>query len=309
LKGRYHWNKRNHDDLQKAIEHFEDAIALDPNYALAYAGLADSYGLLIAWGNSKPHEVCPKALEMAEKALSLDNKLAAAQTSLGYVNVVYQWDWPTAEKQYRQAIVMNPNYANAYHWLAYLLMCWQRFAEARELLDLARQLDPLSVMISANTGFCRYFERRYDEAIEESQKAVALEANIPSPHYYLGLAYGQTGDYENAIDKFNQSIKLSGGVPGDLGSLGYLFAVKGQIEDARRVIGELRNLEVQGYLSSFHIGLIHMALDELDQAFEWFDKAVDQRDFYLMYLKVDPRLDHIVDEPRFSDLFERVGLP
>ncbi len=309
LKGRFHWNKRIESELKKAIKHFEQAIELDPAFALAYAGLADSYGVLSAWSECLPAEAFPTAKQMATKALELDDSLAEAHTSLAYINVVYEWNWSEAEREYRRAIELNPSYANAHHWYAYLLMVEARFDEARREIERAQELDPLSLIINANVGFVQHFARQYDAAIEQFEKAVAMDARFPSAHYYLGLSYEQKGQYEQSIAEFREAVTLSSGTPGDMGALGHAYASCGKLDEARKVLDELIQLSKRRYVPSFNIGLIYLRLGEIDHAFEWFERAYTERDFYLIYLKVDPRLDSIRGDPRFVELYRRVGLP
>ena len=309
LKGRFHWNKRNHAELKKAIEHFEIATQLDPKYALAYAGLADSYGLLLTWGNSKPQEVALLAREMAERALKLDPTLAEAYTSLGYCNVVYGWDWPQAEKLYRKAILLNSNYSNAHHWLGYLLMCWGRFEEAHLELESARVLDPLSLIISANVGYCLYFERRYQDAIEKIRETIDMDDSMVSPHYYLGMAYSQIGDFDQAIAELEKSVELSGGVPGDLGSLGYAYALAGDVDQVQRVTTRLAELASQNYTVDFQRALIKTAEGQLDDACNLLEAAIEKKDLYWIYVKMEPRFDKLRKVERFSRLYRATGLP
>jgi TolB-like protein/Tfp pilus assembly protein PilF len=309
LKGRFHWNKRIESELKKAIKHFEQAIELDPAFALAYAGLADSYGVLSAWSECLPAEAFPTAKRMATKALELDDSLAEAHTSLAYINVVYEWNWPEAEREYRRAIELNPSYANAHHWYVYLLMVQARFDEARREIERAQELDPLSLIINANVGFVLHFARQYDAAIEQFEKAVAMDARFPSAHYYLGLSYEQKGLYEQSVAEFREAVTLSSGTPGDMGALGHVYASCGKLDEARKVLDELIQLAKRRYVPSFNIGLIYLRLGEIDHAFEWFERAYTERDFYLIYLKVDPRLDSIRADPRFVELYRRVGLP
>lgn len=309
LRGRFHWNKRVESELRKAIKHFEQAIEIDPGYALAYAGLADSYGLLTAWTECRPEEAFPTAKQMATKALTLDESLAEAHTSLAYINVVYEWNWTKAEEEYRRAIELNPSYANAHHWYAYLLMLECRFDEARLAIEKAQELDPLSLIINANVGFRLFLARQYDAALEQLDKALAMDASFPSVHYYLGLTYEQKGMYEQSVAAFRQAANFSGGVPGDIGALGHAYAAWGKRDEATEVLKRLLDLAQHRYVPSFHIGLMHMRLGDTDRAFEWFNKAYVERDFYLIYLKVDPRLDCIRSDPRFTELYRRVGLP
>jgi serine/threonine-protein kinase len=309
LKGRYHWNKRVETELRKAIGHFELAIERDPNYALAYAGLADSHAILTAWSDCRPEEAFPTAKQMAMKALELDDTLAEAHTSLGYIHVVYEWNWRKAEAEYRRAIELNPSYAHAHHWYAYLLMLQCRFDEARCEIERAQELDPLSLIISANVGYRLYLARQYDAALEQFEKTLAMDANFPSVHYYLGLTYEQQGMFEQSIAAFERAVTLSGRAPSDLGSLGHAYARWGKRDAAQKVLDELFEIAKRRYIPSYHIALISMRLGNMDEAFRWLEKAFSERDFYLIYLKVDQRLDPIRTDPRFLELYRHIGLP
>lgn len=309
LKGRFHWNRRNATDLQKAIEHFRAAIEIDPNYALAYAGLADSYGLQIAWGAKRPADVCPLARAMAERALALDDSLGEAYTSLGYVQVVYDWNWAQAEQDYRRALQLNPNYATTHHWLGYLLMCGRRFREARDSMAKALSLDPLAVMIAGNLGYCLYFQGRYEDALRQVNLAIEMDNRVPPLHYYRGLILEQMGALDSAIGAFEQSVQASGGVPGDLGGWGHALAAAGRTAEAQSVLERLQAQSATGFVTHYNQALIEGALGQRENAFRQLEQAIELRDFYLIYTLVDPRLARFqTDSKRFDQLLQRTGL-
>lgn len=307
LKGRLHWNRRNATDLQKAIEHFEQAIAHDPGYARAYAGLADTHGLQVAWGRARPREVFPVARQMALRALELDQTLAEAHTSLGYVSVVYEWDWAKAEDHYRAAVQLNSNYATAHHWLGYLLMLRGRFSESEDEMRAAVLRDPLSPIISANLALLSYFARDPHEALRRCEQTLTLDDALASAHYYHGLIHEQLGDVCRAIEAFHRGIDISGGVPGELGALGHACATAGRTAEAAAALTRLAQLRQDNYITAWNEGLVRLAQDDADAGFALFEAARRDRDFYLIYLDVDPRLDPFRQESRLRRLKAQVG--
>ena len=306
LNGRLHWNRRNSRDLAESIRHFELAISHDPQYGRAYAGLADSYGLLIAWGDARPREAFPIAREIAVKALELDPTLAEAHTSLGYISVVYEWDFGKAEKHYRMAISTNPNYATARHWLGYLLMLQKRFHEAEEETRVAQSLDPLSPIIAANIAFVSFFAGQLEEAATQLEKTESLDSRLPSVHYYMGLVRQQQGRMDEALDAFRRSIELSNGVPGDVGAYGHALASSGRREDAESTLQGLADLKERNFVTQWNEALVYLGLGDKDRAYALFDEAREERDFYHIYLDCDPRLADLRDETRFRSLRQRV---
>lgn len=307
LRGRLHWNRRNATDLGKAIRLFEQAIAEDPDYAVAYAGLADSYGLMVAWGQSRPREAFPVARQMAVKALELEDTLVEAHTSLGYISVVYEWDRTKAEQHYRDAIELDPNYATARHWLGYLLMLSGRFSESEDQLQAARRLDPLSPIISANWALVAFFARDFTTARQRCDEALAQDDGLPSAHYYRGLVAQQLQQDDQAIAAFERGILISGGVPGELGALGHACARSGRLQQAHETLEQLNDLRSQNHVTAWNEGLVRLGLGEYEEAFALFEEARSQRDFYLIYLDVDPRLDEIRGDNHFSELRRRAG--
>ena len=213
LKGRYEWNKRTEASVRQSIQYFEQAIETDPTYALAYAGLADSYDILGTYEFVPPREAYPKAKEAAEKALELDDSLAEAHTALAFVHNVYDWDWRRAEREFKRALELNSNYATGHHWYGAFLITRGQFAEAEAELERAEHLDPLSLIIVAEAGEPYYFSREYDKAIAHYQKALQLDENFWAAHFFLGMAFEQKHDFTQAVSELQAAVKLSGGSP------------------------------------------------------------------------------------------------
>ncbi|MEP6708118.1 MAG: tetratricopeptide repeat protein [Pyrinomonadaceae bacterium] len=307
LKGRFYWNKRTEDSFRKGIEHFKQAIEVDPDYALAYGGLADSYILLGFYGASAPHDVMPKAKAAAVKALELDDSLAEAHNSLAYVNFVYEWDWPGSEKEFRKAIKLNANYATAHHWYAFRLAAEGRHLEAFAEMKLASELDPLALIIITEVGWAHYFARQYDQAIKHYRKALEMDPGFGVAHMFLGTAYGQQGQYDEAISELQKAIELSGGSPLMKALLGHVYGAAGDKDGARKMAGELKQLS-GGHVSAYNLALIHAGLGETDKTLSSLDKASEQRAVFLAWMNVEPMFDSIRSDPRFVDLLKRIGL-
>ena len=309
LRGRYYWNKRTPDGIQKAIEYFQAAIAKDPGYAGAYAGLADCYQ--VPANPLPPRERMPGAKAAAMKALQLDDTLVEAHTSLARVLFVYDWDWPAAEKEFKLAIELNPRYAPAHQWHGGYLSATGRFREADAEKNRALELEPLSLVINFEVGLAYYFSRNYDQAIDQFQKTLELDANFPPPHTYLSAAYEQKGMFEEAIAGFQRAITVTKGADKILAmaSLGHVYAVSGRKTEARKLLAELQRLSEHSYVPAHDVALVYAGLGEKDKAFAWLDKAYEEHSFNLSYLKVEPRFDSLRSDPRFADMLRRIGLP
>ncbi|NIM59425.1 MAG: protein kinase, partial [Candidatus Aminicenantes bacterium] len=261
LKGRYLWNKRTGEDLKKALEYFEQAIEKDPNYALAYAGLADSYFVLPEYIPFPPKEAFLKGEEAALKALEIDDTLAEAHTSLAAIKRNL-WDWDGSEEEFKRAIDLNPGYATAHHWYAYNLMLVGRHDESIAEIKIAQELDPHSLIINANVGFILYHARKYDQAIEHYKSRLVLDPSFDVLHMYLGLAYIQMGKYEEAIAEFQEALTLSKEFLVARAWLGHAHAASGQIEKAMQVIDELKELSKNEYVSPYYIASIYAGLGQ-----------------------------------------------
>ncbi|HEY0405425.1 MAG TPA: protein kinase [Pyrinomonadaceae bacterium] len=313
-KGRYLWNKRRPEDVREAINNFKQAIALDPNYALAYTGLADCYIL----GNLlqlSPKGAMPIAAESVRSALRLDNDLAEAHTSLAKIKLSFEWDWPGAESEFRKAIELGPGYATAHQWYGVYLSEMGRHDESLSERNRAQELDPLS--LSIRTGLCRayYWARRYDESLRNLQTTLEKDPLYADTHWSYGLVYEQKKMTNEAIASFQKAIDLSRtvefpeGKPEMIAALGHAYAVAGKRADAEKILDQLSGLiEQQRYVSPYSIALIYIGLEDKDRAFSWLERAYDERDEAFIHLKVDPRLDPLRSDLRFSNWLSQLKL-
>jgi TolB-like protein/DNA-binding winged helix-turn-helix (wHTH) protein/Tfp pilus assembly protein PilF len=309
LKGRYHWNKRTPDGIQKAIESFQQAIEKDPNYALAYAGLADCYH--VPANPLPPREKMPLARAAATKALQLDDTLVEAHTTLARVFFAYDWDWPAAEKEFKRAIELNPRYAPAHQWYGGHLSATGRFREADAEKKRALELEPLSLIMNFEVGLASYFARDYDQAIDRFRKTLELDANFPPPYTFLAASYEQKGMFEEAMAASRRAVTVTQGPPKAhaMAGLAHIYAVSGRKTEARNILAELQTLSEHKYVPATDTALIYAGLGEKDKSFAWLDKAFEEHSFTLSNLKVEPRFDSLHSDPRFADLLRRIGLP
>ena len=308
LKGRFYWNKRTPEALKKGIEYFQRAIDSDPGYALAYAGLADSYNILVSYSALAPHDAFPKAKAAATRALEIDRKLAEAHTSMAFVKFGYDWDWAGSERGFKQAIKFNPGYAYAHNFYAVLLAAFGRFDEAFLHIGTAQELDPLSLPINTNLGWLLYLARRYEEAIEQYLKTIDLDEGFPLAHRRLAQTYEQTGRYSEADVEFQRAVALSGEDIELISARGHFFANIGETEKAREVLNQLERLAKTRFVPSYLIARIYLGLGDIDTMFELLEKARDERYGYLAYLEIEPMFDRIRTDPRYDELVVRVGL-
>jgi tetratricopeptide (TPR) repeat protein len=309
LLGRDFWNKRGKADLIKSIEYFEKATEIDPNYALAYAGVADAYSILGNNGFWSAGQAFPKAKAAALKALQIDDKLAEAHSSLAAILWDYDWDFVGAEKEFKLAVELNPGYATAHHWYAYFLSNLGRHEEASKEIEIARNLDPLAPRIAANVGLLLYFARRYDQALEELNKALEVDPNHSITHRYLGWANEAMGKYEEATKSFLRDIELSGGSKDEQAGIAGCYALMGKREEAQKILNNIIEFSKGNYVSSVTIASVYSTLGEKEQAFAWLEKAFRERDpWLLMFLKTLHRFDPVRSDPRFTDLLRRIGL-
>jgi len=312
LKGRFYWNKRTEEGMQKSLEYFQQAIERDPNFALAYSGLADAYDLLAApdaAGGMPANEAMPKAKAAALKALEIDDALAEPHVSLAHVKYYYQRDWVGAEREYKRAIELNPNYPTAHQWYAVYLMSAGRFDEALAENRRAQELEPLSLPINMTLGWVLLNARQYDQSIEQLRKTLEMDPNFILTHHRLGLVYEQTGKYDEAIAEFRQVRNLSAGKPLGVALLAHAYALSGNRAEAQKTLAELQKISGQHYVSPASIAIIYAALGDKDQAFAWLEKADKERDGLLARLRVDPRFDSLRSDPRFADLARRIDIP
>jgi len=307
LKGRYSWNRRNEAGLQEGIQYFQQAIALDPAYAEAYSGLADSYTTLGYFSYLAPKEAFPQARAAALKALELDITLAESHASLGYVKLYFEWDWPGAEAEFKQAIALNPNYATAHEWYSIYLTAMDRPQEAAVEIGRAHDLDPLSLTISTDMGFDFYYKRKYDEAIQQFQKTLQMNPKFPLAHLWLGRAYQQKGMYEDAIAEYEKADDALPGWIVTLAGIGNVYGVSGKKKEAREMLERLEKLSQRKYVTPYGVALVYVGLGDKDQALIWLGKAVEDRAHWLVWMRLDPRWDPIRGDPRFKEITRRVG--
>ncbi|HJQ25114.1 MAG TPA: winged helix-turn-helix domain-containing protein [Blastocatellia bacterium] len=307
LKGRYHAGKVTKEGFDKSIAYFNQAITLDPKYALAYEGLAFAYSLS---GDVllPAKEAMPKAGEAARRALALDDTIAEAHSDLGLVHFWYDWDWPGAERELQRAIELNPNQVTTHNWYAFFLTCMGRFDEAMAENKRAQEIDPLHSDLELELGLNAYLARHYDEAIAHLRSAIEIEPNHWPPYANLGRAYEAKGAPNEAIAALVRARQIEADVPEILGNLGHVYAAAGQRAEAARILAELQSAGRRGYVEPYNVALVYAGLGDKEQAFAWLEKAFAERSFYITWLKVDPELDGLRGDRRFADLLRRAGL-
>lgn len=302
LKGRYQWNRRTPDGLMKAIEYFQQAITTDPHYALAYAGLADSYNVLSTNAVRPPREAFPKAKEAAEKALAIDDTLAEAHSALAFIKTVYEWDWAGAEKEFRRALELNPNYSNAHYFYAFAhLLSMGRMGEADTEIKRALALDPFSLIINTNLGRTYHLARQYDKAIEQYRKTLEMDPNFPRAHERLQEAFEQKGMFQEAIADLEK-------VNPDHGARLREAYAKSGVQGYWQTRIDFDKESQQTYVAPYFTAVKYAALGDREQAFQWLEKAYEERDTWLVHLKIDPMLDGIRLDPRYANLLARINL-
>ncbi|MEK6321711.1 MAG: winged helix-turn-helix domain-containing protein [Acidobacteriota bacterium] len=308
LKGRYYWNKRTTDGLERSLHCFHQAIGIDPSYALAYAGLADSYTLLgdVGFTTIQPKEAFSKGKEAATRALEIDDTLAEARASLAHIHM-HRYEWIEARDEFERTIELNPNYAYARQLRAFYFAFQGRMQEARVEIRRALKLEPLSLPINTDLGVIPYFAREYDQAIEQYRQTLDLDWKFERTHFWLAAAYEQKRMYEEAISEYTIAIDLSGGNSEVRASLGHAYAQAGRKSDALRMLAEVTEESSRGYVSPYDMAIINLGLGETETAIKWLVRACDEHAGWMIYLTVDPRLDSVRSEPRFKELLRRVG--
>jgi serine/threonine-protein kinase len=309
LRGRYFWDKRTSDGIKQAIEHFQQSIERDPNFALGYVGLADSYIGLTFYNFAAPHQTMPKAKESAIKALALDNTLAEAHTSLAHVLSNYDWNWSAAEKEFKRSIELKPDYATAHQWYAiHYLTATGRLEEAVQEMKKALELEPASLVMNTFMGATLYYAGRYDEAIDQCRRTIQMDPNFAVARWHRGLAYEQKQVLDAATEEFKKAISLSGGSPLMRAALGRAYAKSQKKHEANEMLNELNELAKRQYVSAYEVAKIYVALGNSEQAFQLLEKAYAEHSFHLTNLNVCPHFKSVRSDPRFQDLVQRVGL-
>jgi serine/threonine protein kinase len=308
MKGRFFWNKRTRESLQTAVRYFEQAIEKDPQYAPAWAGIADSYNLLTEHSVDTRRELYSKAIAAARKALEYDDRLAEAHASLGLLLMLTEWDWRSSEKEYLAAIRLNPNYATAHHWYAEWLCFQGRFEEAVAEVSLAEKLNPLSPAILNDGGMIQYYARRYDDAIDSAHKTLEVDHDFILAHRLLSLAYQGKGMFKESLEEHQRWTETGGGGSDAAAILAQCYAAAGKQMEAGELLSSAERQPITTGNSCRGIALAHATLRNIDQAFAWLEKAFALRAESLCMLKVDPKLDPLRDDPRFASLLRRTGL-
>jgi serine/threonine protein kinase/Flp pilus assembly protein TadD len=308
LRGRYYWNKRTAAGLTTAMQYFNAAIAKEPTFALAHAGLADCYVLLSTFAAVPPRECLPQARAAALKALEIDETLGEAHAVLGEVKVLYDFDWVGAGRDFKRAIELHPGYATARQWYALYLARTGHFDEAFAEIKRAQELDPLSLVVNTGVGGVLYQSRRYDQAIEQLRQTLAMDPSFAPAHFSLAATYGEKRMYPEAIGELRTALTFAGDDPRFIGSLGYAYAMSGSRVEAQGILDELLARSKRGYFPSWTIAIVYIGLGDKDRAFQWLGKAVQERGEMVTWLKTDPLYDPLRSDPRFSDLLRRLNL-
>jgi eukaryotic-like serine/threonine-protein kinase len=312
LKGRYWWNKRTEEGFRKGIEYFQQSIAKDPAYALAYSGLADCQSLLSIFGAVPPKEAFPIAKEAAQRALQIDETLAEAHTSLGIIKSSYDWDWSGAEREFERAIALNPSYTDAHNF--YGVFFWEMGEPEKAIAEKKRalELDPLSLVTNTFLGAAFYSARQYDQAIEQEQKTLELDQNVATARLFLGSAYVQKLMYKEGIAEFEKMLVIFPGDTRALSLLGHAYAVAGRKAESQKVLDQLNEVSTQKYVPAEFKARIYAGLGDKVRAFDWLEKAYEGRetaiDFRGIGIKADPAFDPLRSDPRWIDLLRRMNL-
>jgi len=309
LKGRYHWNKRNPEGFQKAVEYFRQALDKDPDYSLAYAGLADTYIYLSFFNVLAPRDAMPQAKSAAVKGLEIDKDLAEAHVSLGYISFTYDGDWAAAGKHFEQALALNPAYCRAHTFYPFYLSSLGRSEEALEVAESALYLDPASPAVSHSLAVQLYLARKFDQAIEQVHDTLEMDANFAIAYAVLGEVYLSQGMYREALSALEKFSTLSRGSAPALALLGYSHARLGESEESLQMISKLKAASKQRFVPALFVALVYAGLEDKDEAFTWLEMACEERFNRLAYLKVEALWDPIRSDPRFADLLRRVGFP
>ncbi len=311
LKGRYYWNRRSAEGFAKAIGYFEDATGEDPQYALAYAGLADCYGIIGAtiYGSVPAAEAAPKAKAAAIRALEIDPTLAEAETSLATAKFNYDWDWTGAAEGFQRAIQMDPKYPTAYQRYSLYSIAMGRFNDSLDQIGKARELDPLSISINSSLGWRLYLARQYDRSIAQLRDTLEMDPSYEWSHLILGQAYEQKGEFSQAIIELRKAVELSHSSPLMISALAHAHALSGNRDEARKLLAQLMAQSKQQYVSPFYIAIVYVALGKSDLAMDWLDKAFADRSNGLVFLRVEPELDPLRSNARFIALQAKLNFP
>ena len=309
LKGRFQWIKRHPEALKQAIACFQNAVELDPQFAMPYVGLADSFVMLGFVQALPPRDILPKVKAAARRAVELDPTLADPHATLGYAAGLFEWEWETAQRELEEAMHLNPNYPWAPHWLG-VLMCGRGMTRrAHELIDLSKTLDPLSPIINVGAGIPLHVAGKYDEAVATYREVLETNPTLAPGHYYLGMSLEARGDYEEAIEQINRALEIAGPAGLYLGGLAHVLSTAGRRDEALKIVEQLRALSKQRYISPYCFALAYSGLRQLDEAFASLTEALAEHNAWMWFVPIDHRFDPMREDARFAPLMEKHGLP
>jgi DNA-binding winged helix-turn-helix (wHTH) protein/TolB-like protein/Tfp pilus assembly protein PilF len=309
LKGRFNWNQRTETGLKAALTEFQHAASLDPGFAAAYSGLADTLTTLGFLSHLSPADSFPVAERHARRAIQIDPSLAEAHASLAYVSFYYYWDWPRAEEAFKRSLELNPRYAIGHQWYSIFLLATGRSAEGFKEVLLAQESDPLSLAINTDVGFHHYYNRRYDSAVKQLTAVLEMRSEFPPAHLWLGRTHQELKKYSEALEEYRRVSDKVGDWPVAVAARGYVNAVSGRTAEARNDLANLGKQAETRFVTAYGVALVHAGLGEKDLAFTWLEKAFAERSHWLVWLRLDPRWDVIRADARFEQLLSRVGLP
>lgn len=309
LKGRYHWNRRNAGELPKAVQRFQDAIAKDPNYAVAFAGLADSLSTFAAWSFAPPKENCEKAKALARQAIEMDPTLAEPHCSLGWIHAWYDFDFAAAEREFERALELNPRYPASHYFFGFFLGLMSRHEEAYTEIKRAIRLDPLSEVHYWGFGVVYWCSRQYDQAIESFEKVIDMDPSFIGAYALLGWTYICKSLGEQAIAAARKATELSQGAPTFLFGLAQAYARAGQRNEALIILKQLQDLSQKQYVTPYGLARVYTALDEKEEAIRLLHTAYEENATWMLFLKTDPHMDPLRADPRFRDLLRRMKFP
>ena len=309
LEGRYHWSQRSEAGLKKAIDAFQSAVTCDPGFAAAHSGIADSYAALGYLSFISPADAFPLARRHALLALERDAALAEPHASLGYVKFYFDWDWSGAEKEFQQAIALDSDWAASHQWYSIYLLAAGRPIDALREIRLARESDPLSLAINTDLGFHYYYTRQYDEAIKQLKSVLAMKQDFAPAHLWLGRAYQQMGQFDDALGEFRQVEESVREWPVAVAARGSVEGAAGRPDKAKSVLAELQELAGHRFVTAYGVALVYAGIGDSDAAFTWLDKAFAERSHWLVWLRLDPRFDPLRSDSRFTELLGRMAFP
>lgn len=308
LKGRYFWGKRTKEGFRKAMEFFKQSVEKDPNFTVAYSGLADSYNLIGFYNFSQPKEVFPKAKEAAQKALRIDDTIAEAYASLAFVELYYDWDWKAAHENFMKAVELSPGYPTAHHWYAEYLMVVGRIEEAVVEAKRALESDPFSLIINVLLGWAFHYSSQFDQAVEQYLKTLEMDPGFAPAHYFLGLTYVQKALFDEAKEEFKKAKSIFGDNTLANAALWHAKAKQGKTDEVQKVIDEMEKIPPQTYFPLYYKAAIYADVGDSDRAFYWLEKCFEERDMWLPLFKVDPIWSDLRLDPRFKGLLKKMGL-